>query len=226
MRKVLLFSGGLDSYICSRMWEPDILLYCAIGHRYQESEIETIKQIGVDVTIDDRLFLGDKELDNAIIPLRNLMLIGIASYYGKSIGLGVLKDEINPDKSQTFRNQVTSILSTCYAKSYWSEGGTYQVEYPISAYDKVSLIKYFLKNGGTVSELLKTRSCYKTTDNPCGHCSACLKRYIAMRLNDIDEQYENDPHTSPVLNDFKIRLHTFSQDRYKQVVSVFPELIN
>lgn len=224
--KVLLFSGGLDSYITSKIWMPDILLYCALGHKYQNAEIKNIEKTGLNVVIDTRLFLGDKEMDNAIIPLRNLMMINIASYYGESIGLGVLRDEINPDKSLQFREQATAILNTCYAKSYWSDGTEYKVVYPIIQYDKAQLIEYFINHVGTKQELINnTRSCYQQTKKHCGHCSACIKRYVAMRLNNITEDYENDPHSSPYLNEMRRRLSSFSETRYKQVVSVFPELL-
>lgn len=223
--KVLLFSGGLDSYIAAKLWEPDVLLYCAIGHRYQQKELEAIERTGLSVRVDHRLQLGDLERDDAIIPLRNLYLIAIASHYGQRIGIGALKGEVNPDKSPKFRRQTEKVLQTCYAASYWSAGTKHAIEYPVGKFSKAGLIREFIKRGNHWSELTtRTRSCYSTTKLPCGHCSACVKRYIAMQLNGITESYERTPQTSPYLATIKARMKTFSADRRAEVRAVFPEL--
>ena len=45
MTKVLLFSGGLDSFCYSFLCDPDVLLYVDNGSRYTKVEIANIKRL-------------------------------------------------------------------------------------------------------------------------------------------------------------------------------------
>lgn len=228
MVSVLLYSGGLDSYCANYLWKPDIRLYCKIGHKYQRNELNALKrQSGIHVILDDDLYLGDLELSNGIIPLRNLYLIMRASHYGDVIGLGALKGEVNPDKSELFRIQTEQILNTCYAPSYWSDRPLLSVVYPVSQYTKTELIREYLKDGGSADKLInETRSCYSNHKLPCGVCSACVKRYIALTLNGLHEVYLSEPNKSDYLNDIKDRWNTYDSLRQKEILSVFPDLFN
>lgn len=227
MTKVLLYSGGIDSYCANYLWKPDIKLYCKLGHRYQDNELKSIFNQGIHVSIDDRLYLGDMERTDAIIPLRNLFLIMIASYYGDEIGLGALKGEVNPDKSDKFRVESEKVLNTCYAPSYWSNRPSLSVVYPVSQYSKTELIREYLNNGGDGDNLVtNTRSCYSDHPKPCGHCSACVKRYIALTLNGLSESYMNNPGTSPYLSTIRERWTTYDSQRQSEILTVFPKLFN
>lgn len=223
-KKVLLYSGGMDSLLANFFWEPDIRLYCGIGHRYESVERHAMQKIGLPWIEDTRLSLSDKERQDAIIPLRNLFFISIASFYGDSIALGVLSGEVNGDKSIIFKDQLQAILNKCYESSYWSEGRLIEVVYPIAEYTKAQAIKKYILFGGDVSLLLQTVSCYSGMDIHCGVCSNCLKRYIALSLNGIEERYRDDPHSSPYLQTMRDRLYSFSPIRLQETLAVFPEL--
>ena len=222
-KKVLLFSGGLDSWVAMRLWKPDILVYCAINHRYQSIELASIKQqiLPCPLIIDKRLSLQSDERRDAIIPLRNLYLVMIASRYGDRIGMGVLHGEINGDKSHRFRQISSRLLSHCYDKSYWSTGRSIKIEYPICRWTKAELIRQYIRRGFSVKELLLTRSCYSTNKLPCGICSNCIKRFVALSLNHLSENYEKDPFSSPLLLEFKKRWNTFDSRRKIELRKVF-----
>ena len=74
MKKVLLYSGGMDSWLISHIWKPDMKVYVNMHTRYSEEEIKRIKELNEDVTIID-FPLGQWEREDAIIPLRNLYLV-------------------------------------------------------------------------------------------------------------------------------------------------------
>ncbi len=224
-KKVLLYSGGMDSLLADFFWQPDLRLYCSIGHRYEGIELSAMKNIGLPWIQDSRLSLSDKEREDAIIPLRNLFFIAIASFYGDRIGLGVLSGEVNGDKSVLFKDLLTDTLNKCYEPSYWSDGRHIEVHYPIGTMTKAQAVKRYLLFGGDVSKLLTTVSCYSGEDIHCGVCSNCLKRYIALQLNGIDEPYKQDPHSSAYLDVMKSRWSTFSDIRRQETLAVFPELI-
>lgn len=225
-KRVLLFSGGMDSYIAAHVWEPDELLYCALGHRYQQQELGAVARSGLRVTIDRRLSLADLERDDGIIPLRNLYLLSIASHYGTTVGLAALSGEVNPDKSQRFRRKLQTLLNVCYAASYWSSGDKVSVVYPVGQHTKRELIALYLRTGGDWKDLIeRTRSCYATTPKPCGVCSACVKRYIAMALNGIDEPTENDVRESEYLQEMVARWPTYNRKRRLEIRTVFPDIL-
>lgn len=224
MTRVLLYSGGMDSYIANTLWGPDVLLYAALGHRYQRQELRTMARSGLPVMVDNRLVLGDLELPNAIIPLRNLYLFAMATHYGHTVALGALAGEVNPDKSEAFRQQAQQVLSTCYAESYWSDGEPVVLEYPLASYSKAQAVALYLDAGGDPRALVAhTRSCYEPTALPCGHCSACLKRHIALALNGLVEETARDPHTSPYLEVVRQRWPTFDALRREETARVFPQ---
>lgn len=226
MTRVLLYSGGLDSWVARSMWQPDVLLYAALGHRYQAAELATIKRQGVLHTVDDRLHLGDLERPDGIIPLRNLYLLMLATHYGHTVALGALAGEVNPDKGEPFRLQAQQVLSTCYAPSYWSAGEQVRVHYPLAAYTKVQLVAAYLDNGGDGDALVQqTRSCYQPGDLPCGWCAACVKRHMALTLNDLHERTMHPPATSPHLRDMALRWHTYDATRQAETLAAFPHLL-
>lgn len=220
-KKVLLYSGGMDSFLCDFFWHPDIRLYCSIHHRYQKKEIEVMDCIGLPYIKDEHIYLADKERDDAIIPLRNLFLIMAASFYGDNIAVGVLKGEINGDKSLYFKNKTQQVLNKCYEASYWSQGRKITIEYPIAGFTKAESVHEYLKQGGDKDLLLRTWSCYSSGKIHCGWCSNCVKRYIALELNNISDAYQNDPHKSPYLKEIKKRLDTFSSIRKKETLLIF-----
>ena len=72
--------------------------------------------------IDDRLDLSDVEFESAIVPLRNLFFVMIASYYGDRIVLGATAGDRSTDKDLNFAKKTSDLLSYIYQKSWWCEG--------------------------------------------------------------------------------------------------------
>ena len=53
MKKVLLYSGGMDSWLIDKLWKPDIRMYVDMHTKYSYKEIAKIKKFGLDVKIVD-----------------------------------------------------------------------------------------------------------------------------------------------------------------------------
>ena len=99
--KVMLYSGGMDSWLISRLWKPDVKLYINIDGDYSKEEI---KKLPKDVKIVDFPLLGKFELPNKFVPLRNLYFLMIASHFGNKVCLGAMAgDWGNNDKKYNFR---------------------------------------------------------------------------------------------------------------------------
>ena len=53
MQKILLYSGGMDSWLIDKIWKPDRRIYIDMHTRYSQQEIKSIKQRRNDVEIID-----------------------------------------------------------------------------------------------------------------------------------------------------------------------------
>ena len=114
MKKILLYSGGMDSWLIDKIWKPDMKVYVNMHTRYSETEI---KKLSSDVKIVD-FPLGQWERDDAIIPLRNLYLImiicNITNDEDIEICIGATAGDRVLDKSLQFRDKCEDILNYLY----------------------------------------------------------------------------------------------------------------
>ena len=109
-KKVLLYSGGMDSWLIDKLWKPDIRLYVDMNTRYSKEEMKRLP----DDTIIERLDLSKWEREDKIIPLRNMYLIGIATNYGDEICLGATAGDRVLDKSPVFAELYEDLLGYLY----------------------------------------------------------------------------------------------------------------
>ena len=107
MKKVLLYSGGVDSYMINQIWKPDVKLYVDMNTRYSKQEIARLPK---DVIVT-KLDLSEFERSDAVIPARNLYLLTIATNYGDEICLGATADDRQADKTIEFAEKASDILS-------------------------------------------------------------------------------------------------------------------
>lgn len=237
-REVVLYSGGLDSFITlhnirSLFPSSEIIpVYIPLGHKYQSSEIRSINATGENVF---RLIgiqrLGQLEESNANIWHRNAFLCLMASKLfhengepnkNGTIWLTVQKDELSiPDRTPAFMRSMGETLKTL--------GLDVTVESPFLNLDKTGMVKWYVDAGLDIEQLKKTHSCYRPgclppsfKRLPCGNCPACIRRYIAMSLNGIDEEYIMDPLTSDVGKEYLKRACEgyYSEERNTQTMSV------
>ena len=83
----------MDSYIIDKLEKPDVCLFIDSKSKYSGVEKEwlinklnyTYKNL---VILDDVLDLSMVELDNFIVPARNIYFATLATYYGDEIILG------------------------------------------------------------------------------------------------------------------------------------------
>jgi 7-cyano-7-deazaguanine synthase in queuosine biosynthesis len=218
-KSVLHYSGGLDSYIISKLESFDTLLYINSKSKYAETEIEFLKKQGLPVVIDSRLDLEDLEMDSAMVPLRNLFFVMIASYYGDRIVLGATAGDRSTDKDYTFAEKTSDLLSYIYQKSWWCEGRELKVDLTYKNYTKKDLLDAYIKSGFSLEDLRnKSFSCYHPVSEdskqlPCGTCKPCVRKWITFLQYDIDisEDFAGDPRTvitEEYVETLKSNLHT------------------
>lgn len=191
MKKVLLYSGGMDSWLIDKIWKPDLKVYVNMHTRYSEEEIKRLKEKNSDVTIVD-FPLGQWERDDAIIPLRNLYLImvicNITGSEDVEICLGATAGDRVLDKSPTFVEKANDLLNYLYQPQHWiPEGKKVKINIDFKSKTKTQLIKMFVDNGGDILDAFnESFSCYDPVDGKeCWQCKPCFRKFVSFALNEM-----------------------------------------
>jgi 7-cyano-7-deazaguanine synthase len=196
MTSVLLYSGGLDSYITAALVEPDILLHVEIGTfygLYETSRLVTPPTFAGQL-VRVELNLSPWERGDLIIPGRNAHLALLAAGYGDDILFGATAGDRVSDKDDEFAIRMTHLLRHLYKPQWWiADGRKPTVSLPVKAFTKAQLVDAFLDGGGDPRRLVSdTFSCYTPTANGshCGRCKPCARKWVALRANDIDPDFD------------------------------------
>lgn len=211
---VILYSGGLDSFIMKKLAEAKypslelILAHFDIGQAYSNKESNAIKNSGFDVDIRkvEWLSTGQKlegkegsNSGNIIIPGRNMILSSLAAsiYSPDEVWMGGLKGEDHEqstDKNQEFINRSNTLWSYVYSPFERVP----KLVFPLidEMWGKFEAVEWVYKNGhATQEEILRTSSCLSGEDGNCGHCVVCARRKYIFKQLGFEEQYNQDPLT-------------------------------
>lgn len=181
LKKVLLYSGGMDSWLIDKLWKPSIKIYVNLGTEYSEEEI---KRLPNDVQIIDFFFLNQFSLKNSIIPLRNLYLYAIAAnatYFDDvEICLGSLNGDRINDKSKKFAELLDELMKYLYEEQQSQPGRKIKISMPYKNKSKRELCEMYVKNGGNLeTAFYDSFTCYHPVNgNECGNCKACFRKAI------------------------------------------------
>lgn len=198
---VVLFSGGLDSMIhlvwAQGHFDKVQALYVDFQHRYALKEIEVVKNLcdyfGVQFTILT-FPLGWVEQDDCFIPLRNLLLLELATYYSDNIVFGMLYHEDPPDKRPKFVAQMQALLRNQYRdKKYFERDRRITIHTPFASKTKTEMLRWVLSNGIWRSQLVyDTVGCFNQ-EGKCGQCIGCFSRWVAFQNCGMSERYNYSP---------------------------------
>lgn len=202
--EVLLFSGGVDSYIAWHyLGQPNILhvnmgtAFCELEQRANYFLVgeENRKEINMK-------FLSEYEKDDAEIPARNLYLALRAASEGYSkIWMVFQKDETSiPDRTKVFCEKTGELLSMLFQREII-------IDSPFWNMDKEEMVRWYIENQFDVEELKKTFSCYNplSTGDPCANCPACFRKFVALSLNGVTEAWYRRLVGSDIVSEYKAR---------------------
>lgn len=213
MSIVILYSGGLDSFIMKKLAEvmhPNVepkLVHFDIGQEYSEKEMLAIKNSGYDVEIrkvdwlrPETVLSGKNESNsgNIFIPGRNMILSSLAAsiFSPDEVWMGGLKGEDHAkatDKNQRFIDRSNHLWDHVYSPFETIP----RLVFPLidNKWGKFEAVEW-VYNGGhaTKEELLNTSSCLSgTTAKNCGTCVVCCRRKYIFKQLGFEEEYEVDP---------------------------------
>jgi len=180
--KVLLYSGGMDSWLINKLWNPEIKLYIDSGSSYAKEEIKRLPK-NVEVV---KLDLSPWEREDKIIPLRNLYFISVAANYGDEICLGATAGDRVLDKSYGFASKAGDLLTYLYQEQHWTEKREITVNLDYKQYSKTDLVFLYKAAGGDLEQAWdESFSCYHPTQEgkECWECKPCYRKFIAFWRN-------------------------------------------
>lgn len=189
MKRIILYSGGLDSFIClwllrrqSDDWTP---VYFDLNLRYTTKEIMHMSRadgLNFVLTILD---LGELERHDAYVPQRNVMLCAAAQalYSASEIALCSVADDVYADNTTEFHTRMAELLS--HTAGYPVRVFSPLLGAGLEALTKVEAVAEYLRLGGDPEMLRKTVSCYDPVEVSCGRCKACTRRNAALAANGI-----------------------------------------
>lgn len=200
MKKVLLYSGGMDSWIIRRLYRPDACVYVDMKTRYSSRER---MRLPADVQVVD-FPLGQWERPDAIIPLRNLFLCMVACNLYQDddldICLGATAGDRVLDKSHEFCEKASDLLSFLWRRQHWTAGRNIRVNIDYKQMTKTQLLARYIAEGGDMEQAWRESfSCYNpvyTADGmgtPCGRCKPCFRKFVSFAINGrqfTDEEIE------------------------------------
>jgi 7-cyano-7-deazaguanine synthase len=218
---ILLFSGGIDSYVAYHYLGKPQTLYFNLNTRYSFKEILVVTKLIPDTIIEHCInFKTREEEGTAFVPYRNLHLALLANKYSDTIVIAGVKDDKVNDKNEYIFDQFSKLMSHMMDREI-------TVMSPFWSMSKQDVVKWFLDNGGTKAQLLSTLSCYSSDDSLfCGKCAACFRKWCALKVNGIDDlQFTNH---SLMRKYFEAALRDeYSSERayniIQQVLTVHPE---
>ena len=174
MKKVLLYSGGMDSYIINYLWKPDVKLFIDYGTDQTAEERKRLPKDVIVKEIDLSQYIENDGINT--IPLRNLLFANIAVNYGDVIAIGGVKDDLHYDKTRRFARKSTRLFNSVLTKE--KSNRKVKIVVPYRKYTKKQLVEQFIKNGGNINKLLTDSwSCHRPINNKaCGKCIPCVKK--------------------------------------------------
>jgi len=214
-RAVVLASGGMDSCVTAAIAhrEYDLaMLHAQYGQGPQARErrafdaiadhfgvarrlvvnFDHLSQIGGSSLTDDRIAVGEADLDAAgipssYVPFRNAHLLAVAVSWGEVLGaqrifFGAVEEDSSgyPDCRQAFVDAFNRVIALGTKPDT-----TLCVETPLIAMSKADIVARGL---ALDAPLHLTWSCYRAEDVACGHCDSC-----ALRLRGFFRAGRRDP---------------------------------
>lgn len=191
--RILLFSGGLDSFIAWHYLNYPPVLFMKAGQSYESKEFATVKYFSsryknMELHIDESINVSSWEEPNDYIPYRNVFFTMVASLYAPLVYLVGIRGDSVDDNNPAATNNMGRFYNN------FNHNESVKITSPFYEMSKSQIIRWYLKSGLSQNDLLRTRSCYDNrSKNQCGKCGSCFRRWVAFENNGIKERYDSPP---------------------------------
>ncbi len=209
----IMVGGGLDSYVGWFYAEHlgiknKAAVWVDFGHPYAQKELEAVENFGFPVTVVSceilRPEFGNLPTEaRPFIPGRNALLAQIGATMADKVWLMSLAGDVLNDVGDVGYVATSEYLSRVLRKRVEILG-------PFTEWTKWDVVKWALNNG--VPSFQKTTSCWHRSLWNCGECKACFRRWVALVLNDVEEEFVSHPSKSAVaarlVDEYRVKLET------------------
>lgn len=188
MKKVLLYSGGMDSYIINRLWKPDVKLFIDYGTEQTAEERKRLPKDVIIKEIDLSQYIENDGINT--IPLRNLLFANIAVNYGDIIAIGGVKDDLHYDKTKRFARRTTRLFNSVLSRE--KSKRKVKIVVPYRDFTKKELVQLYIARGGSIGKLqTESWSCHRPKGNKaCGECIPCIKK--EKIIGEVQQGYDKE----------------------------------
>ena len=222
-KTVLLYSGGMDSWLIEKIMKPDICLFVRIHTKNNDLEYKKLLELqnkGLArkdiIILDYDLSMFERVDQNYYLPLRNLHLVTLAAHFGNKIILGSESSSLHYDNNEVFRTKAQDLISYLYSEK---EETKVEVLLPFMNTSKTELLKMYLDRGGDIEEAYNhTYSCYNPCgDHECMNCSSCALKFVAFYNNNYKFKRET-------IDKFIHYVESNNYDVHPQVITVYNKI--
>lgn len=218
MKKVILFSGGVDSTISlyyllktktsSTEIIPVFVNYGQVYAKKEESACKTLLEMmgGPKLEIINLVDnLKSKPQFNDFVSNRNLTLCSIVAtlFSPDSIILSGLRDDNVVDNNLVAYEEMSHQISK-YCGNY------VEIFSPLIRMSKGEAVEWYLKKlKGPNIILENTISCFGDHEHSCNNCPACMRRYVALYTNGL----KVEPVSAEIMKTYLNKIHNYDKDR-------------
>ena len=207
---ILLFSGGIDSFIAWHYLGKPQTVYFDLKTKYSKKEIKVVQSLIPNTIIDDSLDFSKRERGiNAYVPFRNLLLAAQAVHYSDTIIIAGIEDDNVSDKNPEAFLQFSNLLTSL-------ENRPIKILSPFWNFSKTEIVNWYLHTNHSITDLMGTISCYsEAEENYCGKCPSCFRKWVSFTLNGIFLPYYNKALLDTYLQ--KAKNHVYTEKRNKDI---------
>lgn len=207
---VILYSGGLDSYIMAHMAQrkhPEaevVAVYYDHGQPVAQAEMALlpgfvqVRRVDWMNEANGPIAQPGRREGAIMIPGRNMAMAVLAACQElpDEIWLGALHGETHAkgtDKNFTFLEKMSELVN--YVLGPFVHHNNIKFRFPLAEdkLDKLGAVEYALSTGLTPAELTATRSCHDPRYHACGNCIQCVKRWAVFGACGFGEEYNEHP---------------------------------
>jgi 7-cyano-7-deazaguanine synthase len=211
IKKVIIYSGGLDSYtmLMDLLYKNKSISAISFdyGQRH-DKELEfakrvcskhDIEHIVVDINSINKLMQGssltsdidipeghyeDENMKSTVVPNRNMIFISLATAYAVSIGANEVWTGVHAGDHAIYPDCRGEFIDKINEVTKISNYESVEVKAPFIEMSKIGIVDIGKRLGIDYSDAW---TCYKGNEFACGKCGSCQERLEAFDQNDIKD---------------------------------------
>jgi len=223
MGRVVLLSGGIDSFLAWEYLGRPAALHVDMGLPYSDKERGAVAwlqrsyaPVGWEtVTLSSDLLRRLVTPQAPFVPSRNLLLAIIGTWYADEVCIAGIKGDHVVDKSPEAFDLMSGTLRLLGANEH------ILVFSPFWSMTKSDIVRWYMRQGGNAEALRQCIGCYDPRPGHCGDCPCCLRKWVAMRQAGVEPGYQLSKR---IVDEYRAKMLTgdYAAERVRETLEVLP----